>query len=247
MLFPDIANLHGDNANIAYLSRCRPDATVVRTTLADKPAFADSVPNLIYLGPMTESGQRKAIDRLRGYTTRLQELIDAGAVFLFTHNAMEILGQRIRNDNQGYDVPGLGLFPMSARIDLFGRYSGKVMGPVDGTIVVGYKSQFSMVDADGVAPFLTATRGIGRNRGTALEGVRVNNFIGTSLLGPLLLTNPPFTKQLLTLIDPDTPPELAFEGLAMDAYNARLADFNDPHRWHPGEQPSSLAGGFLRV
>jgi len=236
MLFPDIANLHGDNANITYLSYCRPDATVVRTALSDRPALADSVPDLIYLGPMTESGQRKAMDRLRPYTTRLKELIDAGVVFLFTHNAMEIMGQRIRNDNQGYDVIGLGLLPMSARIDLFGRYSGKVMGVVGDTMVVGYKSQFSMVEADGVPPFLTATRGIGRNRGTALEGVRVNNFIGTSLLGPLLLTNPPFTRQLLSLIDPATPPQLAFEGLAMSAYNARLTDFNDPRRWHPGEQ-----------
>ena len=30
MLFPEIANLHGDNANIDYLAQCRPDARVVR-------------------------------------------------------------------------------------------------------------------------------------------------------------------------------------------------------------------------
>jgi len=236
MLYPDIANLHGDSGNITYLSRCRPDARIVRTSLADAPAFATTTPDLIYLGPMTESGQRKALERLRPHTARLRELIDGGTVFLFTHNAMEIMGQRIRNDSQGYDVPGLGLFPMSSRIDLFGRYNGKVMGQAGGTTVVGYKSQFSMVNATGMEPFLEATRGVGRNRQTNLEGVRQRNFIGTSLLGPLLVMNPLFTKYLLSLIDPDTEPQLAFEQVALDAYNARLADFNDPKRWHEWEQ-----------
>jgi len=239
VLFPDVANLHGDSGNIEYLSRCRPDAQIIRTSLVDVPAFVDSTPNLIYLGAMTEGGQRKAMERLRPYTSRIAELIDAGVVFLFTHNAMEILGHRLRNDNQGYDVTGLDLLPISTRIDLFGRYNGKVMGQVGDSTVLGYKSQFSMVDADDVPPFLTATRGIGRNPGTALEGVRKANFIGSSLLGPLLVTNPPFTRQLLTLIDPVTSPALAFEQLAMDAYQARLSDFNDPRRWHPWEKPKA--------
>jgi len=132
-------------------------------------------------------------------------------------------------------VSGLGVFPISSRIDLFGRYSGKVMGPVGDTMVLGYKAQFSMIEAVDEAPFLTAVRGIGRNRGTALEGVRRGNFIGTSLLGPLLVMNPPFTRALLSLMDPTTPPELAFEEYAMSAYETRLADFNDPRRWHAKE------------
>jgi len=236
MLYPDVANLYGDGHNIIYLGQCRPDAEIVRTSLNDTPAFATSEPNLIYLGPMSESAQRKVIDRLRPYTARLRELIDSGTVFLFTHNAMEIMGQRIRNDNQGYDVSGLGIFPLTSRIDMFDRYNGKVMGLVGGSTVVGYKSQFSMIDVTGdVEPFLVAERGIGRNRGTTVEGVRRNNFFGTSLLGPLLVTNPRFTRMLLSLLDPDTAPELAFGSMIEDAYQARLKDFSDPHRWHPWE------------
>ena len=40
VLFPEIANLHGDAANIDYHAQCRPDARVIRTGLGDRPAFA---------------------------------------------------------------------------------------------------------------------------------------------------------------------------------------------------------------
>jgi CobQ-like glutamine amidotransferase family enzyme len=106
--------------------------------------------------------------------------------------------------------------------------------------VVGYKSQFSMVTAsDDVPGFLTADRGIGRNTTTAVEGVRRNNFIGTSLIGPLLVMNPHFTRALLGRLDPDSEPVLAHERLAVQAYEARLTDFGDDRRWHSFERVQS--------
>jgi hypothetical protein len=241
MLYPEIANLHGDNFNITYLAQCRPDARIIRTGLTDTPAFVTGSPDLVYLGPLTEHGQLKAIERLTPHRARIEELIDAGTAFLFTHNALEVLGSRIRNDEMGYDVPAVGVFELESSLQMFGRYSGKVMGTVPEVgadhPIVGYKSQFSMVTGDdSLAGFLTADRGIGRNRGTAVEGVRRNNFIGTSLLGPLLVTNPHLTRSLLALIDPDTEPALAHENLAIAAYDARLADFRDARRWHPFEK-----------
>jgi lipid II isoglutaminyl synthase (glutamine-hydrolysing) len=241
MLFPEIANLHGDNFNIAYLSQCRPDATVVRTALTDTPAFATGPVDLVYLGPLTEEGQLKAIDRLAPHRERLAELIDGGTSFLFTHNALEVLGTRIRNEDMGYDVPGVGVFELESTLRMFGRYNGKVIGtlPEVGAEhpVVGYKSQFSMVTAaESVPGFLLADRGIGRNVTTSTEGVRKRNFIGTSLLGPILITNPFFTRALLRQLDPESEPTLAHEEFAVAAYEARLADFRDDRRWHPYER-----------
>jgi CobQ-like glutamine amidotransferase family enzyme len=241
MLFPEIANLHGDNANIDYLALCRPDARVIRTGLTDTPAFVTGQVDLIYLGPLTEQGQLKAIDRLRPHRDRIAALIDGGTAMLFTHNALEVLGARIRNDEMGYDVAGLGIFELEATLSMFGRYNGKVMGTVPEADadhpVVGYKSQFSMVTAPESLPgFLTAERGIGRNTATAIEGVRRGNFVGTSLLGPLLIDNPHLTRALLARLDRDTEPVLAHEALALAAYEQRLADFRDPRRWHPFER-----------
>jgi CobQ-like glutamine amidotransferase family enzyme len=241
MLYPEIANLHGDNANITYLAQCRPDARVVRTGLTETPAFVGGHVDLVYLGPLTELGQLKVIERLRPHRDRIAALIDAGTNFLFTHNALEVLGTRIRNDEMGYDEPGLGIFELEATLTMFGRYNGKVTGGVPevaaGEPIVGYKSQFSMVSAAESLPgFLTADRGIGRNTATAVEGVRQNNFIGTSLIGPLLVMNPYFTRSLLEKLDPNAAPTLAHERLAVAAYEARLRDFGDERRWHPFER-----------
>lgn len=241
MLFPEIANLHGDNANITYLAQCRPDARVVRTGLTETPAFVSGDVDLIYLGPLTEHGQLKAIERLRPHRDRIEALIEDGTSFLFTHNALEVLGTRIRNDEMGYNEPGLGIFEVESTLKMFGRYNGKVTGRVPeaaaGEPIVGYKSQFSMVTApDDLPGFLTADRGIGRNTTTAVEGVRRNNFLGTSLIGPLLVMNPHFTRGLLAKLDPHTEPMLAHERLAVAAYDARLRDFGDDRRWHPFER-----------
>lgn len=241
MLYPEIANLHGDSANIEYLAQCRPDACILRTGLTDAPAFVSRKVDLIYLGPLTEDGQLKAIERLAPHRDRIAALIEAGTVFLFTHNAVEVLGSRIRNDEMNYDVAGLGIFEIESEVHMFGRYSGKVLGDVPWVgaehPIVGYKSQFSMLsDAPAVPGFLTANKGIGRNRGTAVEGVRVGNFIGTSLIGPLLVNNPYFTKYLLSLIDPDSEPVLAHEALALASYNSRLDHFHDAKRWRSHER-----------
>jgi len=244
MLYPEIANLHGDNFNITYLAQCRPDARIVRTGLTDTPAFVSGAVDLVYLGPLTEKGQIAAIERLRPHRDRIEALIESGTHFLFTHNALEVLGQRIRNDEMGYDVSGVGVFDLESTLSMFGRYSGKVMGSVPGlaTPVVGYKSQFSMVSvsdaaaATSIAPFLTAERGIGRNRATALEGVRRNNFVGTSLIGPILVNNPHFTRDLLARLDPNTEPVLAHESFALAAYESRLEGFRDEKRWHAHER-----------
>jgi CobQ-like glutamine amidotransferase family enzyme len=241
MLFPEIANLHGDNANITYLSQCRPDARVIRTGLTDAPAFVNDDVDLVYLGPLTEKGQLKAIERLRPHKERIEAQIESGTTFLFTHNALEVLGTRIRNDEMGYDEPGVGVFDLESTVKMFGRYSGKVMGtlPELGAEhpILGYKSQFSTVSAsDSLPGFLTADQGIGRNSTTAIEGVRSNNFIGTSLIGPLLVVNPHFTRSLLAQLDPNSEPTLAHEDFAIAAYEARLHDFNDSRRWHSFER-----------
>lgn len=237
MLYPEVANLHGDNVNIDYLAQCRPDGTVIRTALNERPRFLDQRVDLLYLGPSTERAQLMIVDRLRPYAAQIRERIEGDAVTLFTHNALEVLGQRIRNDDMGYDVAGVGVFGIESTLSMMGRFNGKVMGvvPEVGTShpVVGYKSQFSMVTGGEEIPgFLVADRGIGRHTATNVEGVRVGNFLGTSLIGPVLIMNPHLSKAVLTLMDPDTEPRLAHEEMALRAYDARLREFGENQRWH---------------
>ena len=61
-----------------------------------------------------------------------------------------------------------------------------------------------------------------------VEGFRRGGLMATYLTGPLLVLNPPFTKQLLQ--DLGAEGTLAFEEAAMEAYEARLAEFRDEKR-----------------
>jgi CobQ-like glutamine amidotransferase family enzyme len=241
MLFPEIANLYGDNANIDFLARCLPQARIVRTGLNETPEFASGKVDLVYLGPLTEQGQLRAIKRLLPHRDRINHLIDSGTHFLFTHNAMETLGSRITNAEMNYDEAGVGIFDFSTEVGMFERYTGKVMGAFDGVSqpIVGYKSQFSMVSSSPEIPgFMTTTRGIGRNPTTHVEGVRRRNFIGTSLIGPVLVMNPHLAQWLLSSLVPSPTPEIALKEIAVAAYDARLREFHDDRTWSSFERVS---------
>jgi CobQ-like glutamine amidotransferase family enzyme len=267
MLYPEVANLYGDTQNLRYLSLCVPQADIIRTGLNDVPAFAGGLsgdrsiakgsaersgggrrdgrnlserPDLIYLGPMTERGQCRVVERLLPYRQHIAELIAEGVVFLFVGNALEVLGELIRDSERGVELRGLGLLPLRSELALFDRFNGKVLGEFEQRParpgeaspeplgIVGFKSQFSQVEGDNSHSFfLRCQRGAGLNRQSRLEGVRVNNFFGTSLLGPLLILNPLFTRYLHGLFLPEEEPALAFEPQIMQAYRERLREFKD--------------------
>ncbi|MDR1422561.1 MAG: hypothetical protein LBI64_06840, partial [Coriobacteriales bacterium] len=95
--------------------------------------------------------------------------------------------------------------------------------------IVGFKSQFSQVYGDNSTNFFCrCRRGAGLNRTSHLEGIRRQNLFATSLLGPLLILNPLFTKYLISLLAPDEEPKLAFENEIMRAYEERLKEFENP-------------------
>ena len=70
-------------------------------------------------------------------------------------------------------------------------------------------------------------RGAGRKPGQVEDGVRINNFLATYVLGPLLVLNPLFARYLLELLGVPQR-ELPYEKAAMVSYEARLREFRDP-------------------
>jgi CobQ-like glutamine amidotransferase family enzyme len=229
-LYPEICNLFGDRMNARYLAGAA-GARVVETPLGDAPAFtrgdADPV-DLVYLGSTTEKGQEYAIDALRPYTGALRERIDSGGAVLATGNALELFCEEIAAD--GADIPGLGVVAgVVARRFAPRRYNGLYLGAFEDMEIVGFNSRFSeIVGRGGGAPLFKTSRGAGSD-GQSLsgEGFRVNNFMATYLLGPLLILNPPFTKWLLRLLGAESA-ALPFERAAFNSYEKRLGEFSDP-------------------
>lgn len=224
VLYGEFANLFGELQNINYLKACVPDAEIRYTGLFDRPAFATELVHMVYMGAMTENQQKMAILALLPYKEKIQELIEAGVVFLFTGNAMEIMEAYIENED-GSQIEGLGIFSTYAKRDMMHRYNSLMLGTYEGMKLVGFKSQFSHSYGDNSdCYFYDVIRGTGLYPGTMKEGLKAKNFFGTYTIGPFLILNPLFVKYLLKLMGVEHP-VLANEETIMAAYEQRLAEF----------------------
>lgn len=234
-LYPDAANLYGDPFNVTLLRMSRPEARIIETRLGDTPAFVkrDDV-DLVYLGSMTEEAQRTVATKLGEHRTRVLELTAAGKWFLFTGNALDLVGEQVTNPDMGYEFPGLAMFPFVTVLKMFSRVHNRMFTTVGDLPVVGYRSTFSYHTLRGTQrgvdwQFGHVMRGQGLATGLG-EGARRNNFIATEIIGPLLVTNPLFTKRMLLAIGGGDA-SLLHETALLAAYEARLAEFRDPRRW----------------
>lgn len=226
ILFPEFCNLFGDMSNMRYLRKCLPEAEFLETPFSEAPRFLTESVNLVYLGPMTEGMQERVIEKFRPHKSRIESLIHSGAVFLFTGNALEVLGQYIANED-GSRIEGLGILPLYAKRDMLHRHNSTFLGSYGGQAVMGFKSQFTMAYPQEDCPGLfQVDKGVGLNKKCHFEGVQVNHFFGTYLIGPLLVLNPPFTLHLLRTMGVENP-QLAFSQEMQAAYDKRLKDYRE--------------------
>ena len=228
ILFQEVCGMYGDSQNATYLQATLPEANFIFTKLTDTPYFVDNKPDLIYIGCMSESTQRRVIEKLLPLRERIIELVEQGVPFLATGNAGEIFCSEIQYVTEKITAKGLDLFNINVKTDLFNRYNGIVLGSMENLKIVGFRSQFSFLYGDNTdCYFLECERGVGLNPQSKLEGLRKNNLICTQLLGPILPLNPLFCEYLIGLTGSSA--NAAFRDAAMDAYNQRLAEFSDPN------------------
>lgn len=223
ILFSEICNLYGDLYNIKYLQKCIKDVECIYTSLTDEPRFINEDVDMIYMAPMTEKSQEIVIKKLRPYTQRIKELIDNNKIFLLTGNAFEIFEKYIENED-GSKIEGLDIIQTYSKRRMMNRYNSLFLGQIEDIKIVGFKAQFSMSYGDNSNNYaFDVIRGSGINEKSKFEGIRINNFIGTYVLGPILVLNPLFTKYLLKLLGQDE--KLEFEDVIMETYNNRLKEF----------------------
>ena len=220
--------LFGDAANAEYMKKCLPDSTFIYTDINSTPYFKDKVPDLIYMGSMSESNQLRAVNALMPLKDRLSELIEKGVYILFTGNACDILGNYILDKNEKTQC--LGLFDFHVIRKMLNRFNGMTLGKFNDIDIVGFKSLFGIAYPDSCnEKFFDVERGSGLNPECKWEGFKRNNLFATYLIGPFLILNPLFTKYLLSQIEKKDI-TLPFEDTAMICYKNRLADFKDPDK-----------------
>ena len=224
ILFPEFCNLYGDISNMKYLKKCLPNANFIETAFDEEPSFVKEKVNFIYLGPMTENMQEKVITKLKPYKERIEELIEENVIFLITGNAIVIFGKYIENED-GSKIEALGIFDIYAKRDMLHRHNSIFIGKWESIDIVGFKSQFTFAYGNNEENyFAKVEKGIGLNKESKLEGIMKNNFIGTYLIGPILILNPLFTEKLLEKMGVNKE-NLAYAEDVKAAYNQRLEEF----------------------
>lgn len=223
ILFPEFCNLYGDISNMKYLKKCLPKAQFMETAFDEEPVFVKEKVNFIYLGPMTEKMQEKVIHKLKPYKERMQELIEEDIIFLMTGNAIEIFGNYIENED-GSRIEALNIFDIHAKRDMLHRHNSIFVGKWEDIKLVGFKSQFTYAYGNNEeCYFAKVEKGIGINKESKLEGIQKHNFIGTYLIGPILILNPLFTKRLIEKMGIEEA-NIAFEEDTIAAYHQRVTE-----------------------
>ena len=240
ILYPEIANLFGDLANIKYIMASTPGCQVVGTDLNTKPAFLteDDI-DLVYMGTMSENNQIVAMEHLEPYKDEIKRAIDRGQRFLMTGNAFEVFCKDITDLD---DMPinrfpervtvetkttrCLGIFDISVKRAVMHRLNSLYLGKYGDLEIVGFKSIFTYAEKNADYPALfETTRGPGLDKaeGTG-EGIRYKNFMATYLTGPLMVLNPKFMIRFLIECGGTNikPPHM---GAAMAAYEQRVEEF----------------------
>ncbi len=223
VLYDSVCGLYGDNFNIKYLGMCSNSIEIINTDLNDTPAFLNEEIKMIYIGSMTERTEEVVIKKLMPYRDKIKALIEKGVIFLLTGNAIEIFGESIYRN--GKEIEGLNIFDFYTKYDYENRYHELYLGKYKDIKIVGFKSQFSKFYNMNEEPLFKTIKGIGNNKDTSNEGIRKNNFMATTVLGPLLLQNPYFTKEILKLLGLSE--ELKYEEDIIKAYSVRLKEYEN--------------------
>lgn len=184
-LYPDLMNLYGEYGNVVCLKKHLEDqgfkVKVDETKLNFKNKIEDY--DFVYCGSGLEANLKVALKDLMKHSKSLSKAINNGTYMLFTGNAMELLANSIDGEK------GLGLVSLDVETKEK-RYTGDVVVEnKDFGEIVGFINKSTIIKAkDGLFNYVFKDANL--NDFSDKEGYRINNLIGTHIIGPILVKNP---------------------------------------------------------
>lgn len=177
-LYYDLLNLYGDSGNIKaltyHLKEQGIDVDIKNISVNDKKDFKNI--DLLYIGSGTEENILTAIDDLKKDVKELEKFIKDKKFILATGNSVEIFGNYIIINKK---IKALGIY------DYVAMHQDRIVKDV--------KVQSVIVDS----PII----GFENHPGKILTYdniIKIDNFIGTYIIGPLLVRNPDLCKYVVS-------------------------------------------------
>ena len=223
-LFPRLLSLYGEYGNVAVLRRTLEDAgfTVTVDSFENGELMLDGY-DFIYAGAGTEDNLLEAIRRLMPYKASIAQSINDGRLWLASGNAMTLFGNSVARGEAVSEA--LGCFDYTTAICDNKRYLGDVLTEeAFGGAFVGFVNT-SCVYKGITAPLLTLRLGVnlGNDKSSGKSGIRVCNFYGTELIGPVLVKNPHFLEHICKELTGQEI-EISKESYAAKAYDVALTE-----------------------
>ena len=194
-LYYDLLNLYGECGNVRILKKIleeqNVDVVVKFLTVDDKLNFEDY--DFVYMGMGIEDNLKIANKHLKKYKKDIQKYIEDGKYFICTGNSYELFGKEIAFESE--TIKTLGIFDYKSKI-LEERKIMEISAKPDmiDKELIGFMNTGSTNDNE-KENFLKNINNTDEN-----EGIIYKHFIGTYLIGPLLVRNPELLKLIVKKI-----------------------------------------------
>lgn len=181
-LYHDLLNLYGDNGNIkALYNHLKEQGIKVELkclSIGDKKEFNKY--DLVYIGSGTDKNLLLALSDLLKYKSEIKKAIKDNRFFLSTGNSLEMFGKEIIINNEVHKALDI--------LNFYTTYENKRI--VNDVIYDNYMIDDKIIGFENHrGKIVTKEKKLFDN-----EGVTKNNFMGTYIIGPLLIRNPKFCE-----------------------------------------------------
>lgn len=201
-LYDDLLDLYGDWGNLLAVTKGL-DAMEIpwhidHKSLGDETDFSQY--QMVYLGP---GKARNLAQAAKDFVQKKKQVLDAveqDVLFLATGNSRLLFGKSFTGAG-GETLPGIGLFDYTGEETGNVFVSDVVAYPVFApqTASYGFINRTAHIHGNTRDPLFAVRYGAGDGQETPAqqEGNLYRNFFGTWQLGPVLVKNPVFLKELL--------------------------------------------------
>ena len=195
-LYYDLLNLYGEQGNILALKKAF-DKQGVETkidllTIGDK--FNLKKYDLCCLGAGSKENFLLVLEDIKKHQKNIKTAIDNDVYFIATGGAHELFGKFVEINKQKY--PALNIFDYYAKQNPKAIVGDSLMDFKGLDPIIGFQNRARIMKND-TNHLFKVLNGFADNFVAECEGYHQNNFIGTYLIGPLLIRNPHLTEYIV--------------------------------------------------
>lgn len=209
-IYYDLLNLYGDSGNIKALKERLTnqgiDVKIDYISLGDIINFAKY--DIVYFGSSTDDNLLIALDYLKEYKDDIKRYIDSNKFLLATGNSIELFGKYIQKGDNKIEA-----------LDILNYYTeyneSRIVNDINYSCTI---SDNNIVGFENHRGHIISKENNFLYDKDNKYGVIYKNFIGTYLIGPLLIRNPYFMQEYLKKL-------LNTNELKEDNYNLEIESY----------------------